>query len=80
MTGAARLKPGRGSSFVQRGGAIRRPEQEEGRARLGGAVCPSSDDLRPIAGFRKGGFGSSLIEIMQHAVDAASDGLRLFVV
>ena len=45
----------------------------------GGVVvwgCPSSDDLRHIAGFRKGGFGSSVIEIMRHAVDAASDGLR----
>ena len=39
--------------------------------------CPSSDDLRQIAGFRKGGSGSSVIEIMRHAVDAASDGLRL---
>ena len=39
--------------------------------------CPSSDDLRHIAGFQKGGFGSSLIEIMRRAVDAASDGLRL---
>jgi hypothetical protein len=39
--------------------------------------CPSSDDLRHIAGFRKGGSGSSVIEIMRHAVDAASDGLRL---
>jgi hypothetical protein len=33
--------------------------------------------LGHIAGFRKGGFGSSLIEIMRHAVDAASEGLRL---
>jgi hypothetical protein len=40
-------------------------------------TCPSSDDLRHIAGFQKGGFGSSLIEIMRRAVDAASDGLRL---
>ena len=39
--------------------------------------CPSSDDLRHIAGFRKGGSGSSVIEIMRHSVDAASDGLRL---
>ena len=39
--------------------------------------CPSSDDLRQIAGFRKGGSGLSVIEIMRHAVDAASDGLRL---
>ena len=39
--------------------------------------CPSSDDLRHIAGFRKGGSGSSVIKIMRHAVDAASDGLRL---
>ena len=39
--------------------------------------CPSSDDLRHIAGLPKGGSGSSVIEIMRHAVDAASDGLRL---
>jgi transposase len=39
--------------------------------------CPSSDDLRHVAGFQKGGSGSSVIEIMRHAVDAASDGLRL---
>jgi co-chaperonin GroES (HSP10) len=39
--------------------------------------CPSPDDLRHIAGFQKGGSGSSLIEIMRHAVGAASDGLRL---
>ena len=39
--------------------------------------CPSSDELRHIAGFQKGGSGSSVIEIMRHAVDAASDGLRL---
>jgi hypothetical protein len=38
--------------------------------------CPSSDDLRHIAGLQKGS-GSSVIEIMRHAVDAASDGLRL---
>jgi hypothetical protein len=40
-------------------------------------LCPLSDDLRHTAGFRKGGSGSSVIEIMRHAVDAASDGLRL---
>jgi hypothetical protein len=39
--------------------------------------CPSSDDLRHIAGFRKGGSGSSVNRIMRHAVDAASGGLRL---
>jgi uncharacterized protein (DUF2252 family) len=39
--------------------------------------CPSSDDLRHVAGFQKGGSGSSVIEIMRHAVDVASDGLRL---
>ena len=39
--------------------------------------CPSSDDLRHIAGFQKGGSGSSAVEIMRHAVDAVSDGLRL---
>jgi Arabinose-binding domain of AraC transcription regulator, N-term len=41
------------------------------------ADCPSSDDLRQSAGSRKGGSGSSVIEIMRHSVDAASDGLRL---
>ena len=40
-------------------------------------TCPSSDDLRHIAGFQKGGSGSSVIEIKRHAVDAASAGLRL---
>jgi len=40
-------------------------------------LCPSSDDLRHIAGFQKGGSGSSVIEIMRHVVDAASDGWRL---
>ena len=40
-------------------------------------VCPSSDDLRHIAGLQKGGSGSSVIEIMRHAGGAASDGLRL---
>jgi hypothetical protein len=39
--------------------------------------CPSSDDLRHVAGFQKGGSGSSVIEIARRAVDAASDGLRL---
>ena len=39
--------------------------------------CPSSDDLRHIAGFRKGGSGSSVVEVMRRAVDAANDGLRL---
>ena len=39
--------------------------------------CPSSDDLRHIVGLRKGGSGSSVIEIMRHAGGAASDGLRL---
>src|SRR5271156_4184265 len=38
---------------------------------------PSSADLRHIAGFQKAGSGSSLIEIMRHGADAASDGLRL---
>ena len=40
-------------------------------------ACPSSDDSRHNAGFRKGGSGSSVNKIMRHAVDAASDGLRL---
>ena len=42
-----------------------------------GIPCPSSDDLRHIAGLQKGGSGSSVIEIMRHAGGAASDGLRL---
>jgi hypothetical protein len=33
--------------------------------------CPSSDDLRHIARFRKGGSGSFAVEIMRHAVGAA---------
>jgi hypothetical protein len=40
-------------------------------------ACPSSDDLRHIGGLQKGGSGSSVIEVMQHAGGAASDGLRL---
>ena len=40
-------------------------------------ACPSSDDLRHIAGLQKGGSGSSVIKIMRHAGGAASDGLRL---
>ena len=38
--------------------------------------CPSSDDLRQIGCFRKGGSGSSVVEIMRHAGDAANDDLR----
>jgi hypothetical protein len=38
VTETAKLMSGRGSPFIQRGGAIRRQEPEEGRARLGGAV------------------------------------------
>ena len=40
------------------------------------ADCPSSDDLRHIGGLQKGGSGSSVIEIMRHAGDAANDDLR----
>ena len=39
-------------------------------------ACPSSDDLRQFGCFRKGGSGSSVIEIMRHAVDAANDDWR----
>ena len=53
-----------------------RSGQQAGHVR-GGPYCPSSGDLRQIAGSRRGGSGSSVIEIMRHAVDAASDGLRL---
>jgi site-specific DNA recombinase len=38
--------------------------------------CPSSDDLRQFGCFWKGGSGSSAVEIMRHAVDAANDDLR----
>ena len=38
--------------------------------------CPSSDDLRHIAGFQKGGSGSSVVEIKRPAVDAANDDWR----
>src|SRR3984957_3003189 len=38
-------------------------------------ACPSSDDLRQFACFWKGGSGSSAVEIMRHAVDAANDDL-----
>jgi hypothetical protein len=38
--------------------------------------CPSSADLRQFAGFWKGGCGSSVVEIMRPAVDAANDDLR----
>ena len=53
------------------------PDMKAKYAHLIETGCPSSDDLRQIAGSRKGGSGSSVIEIMRHAVDAASDGLRL---
>src|SRR5271166_4826124 len=39
--------------------------------------CPSSDDLRQIVGFREGGSGSLVVEIMRRVVGAASDDLRL---
>ena len=38
--------------------------------------CPSSDDLRQFGCFRKGGSGSSVVEIKRHAGDAANDDLR----
>ena len=38
--------------------------------------CPSSDNLRLIRHFEKGGSGSSGLEFKRPAVDAASDGLR----
>ena len=41
------------------------------------ADCPSSDDLRQFGCFRKGGSGSSVVEIKRHAGDAASDDWRL---
>jgi putative tryptophan/tyrosine transport system substrate-binding protein len=39
-------------------------------------ICPSSDDLRPIRRFEKGGSGSSGLEFKRPAADAASGGLR----
>jgi hypothetical protein len=39
-------------------------------------ACPSSDDLRQFGCFRKGGSGSSVVEIKRHAGDAANDDLR----
>ena len=46
MTGAARLTPGRGSPFVQRGGAIRPPGCED----TGGAIGDSIDLALRLAG------------------------------
>ena len=40
------------------------------------ARCPSSDNLRLIRQFEKGGSGSSGLEFKRPAVGAASDGLR----
>jgi replication initiation protein RepC len=40
------------------------------------AECPSSNDLRQFGYFRKGGSGSSVVEIKRHAGDAANDDLR----
>ena len=42
-------------------------------------LCPSSDNLRPIRHFEKGGSGSSGLEFKRPAVDAASGGLRLWL-
>ena len=39
-------------------------------------TCPSSDDLRQVAGFRKGGLDHLWLRFMRHAVDAASDDWR----
>ena len=51
---------------------------ETRHTRLAGftAWCPSSDDLRQFGCFRKGGSGSSVVEIKRHAGDAANDDLR----
>ena len=70
MAGAARLTPGRGSPFVQRGGAIRRPEPEERRARLGGAVEPAKL-LREIENddFSQGRHLRNAIEFLGHTED-----------
>jgi hypothetical protein len=68
-------------TFLARATRVRLPESArrlkvttpDGESLVG---CPSSDDLRRFACFRKGGSGSSVVEIMRHAVDAASDDLR----
>ncbi len=39
-------------------------------------ICPSSDDLRPRAGFRNGGSGSSRVEVKPPARDGASAAAR----
>jgi hypothetical protein len=57
--------------------AIEKRDLDEAGAGIDRLGCPSSDDLRHIAGLQKGGSGSSVIEIIRHAVGAASDGLRL---
>jgi hypothetical protein len=51
------------------------PPPEEALTRLF-CPCPSSDDLRQFGCFRKGGSGSSVVEIKRHAGDAANDDLR----
>ena len=40
------------------------------------ADCPSSDDMRLIRHFEKGGSAHQGLEFKRPAVDAASDGLR----
>ena len=42
----------------------------------GAVVCPSSDDLRLVRRFVKGGSGSSGLEFKRPATDAASVGWR----
>jgi len=54
----------------------RNAELSEFERFFGCPVCPSSHDLRRFGCFRKGGSGSSVIEIKRHADDAANDDLR----
>jgi hypothetical protein len=55
------------------GPGIQRLTPRESEQSLG---CPSSDDLRQFGCFRKGGSGSSVVEIKRDAGDAANDDSR----
>jgi len=57
-------------------GSMERPGFEKLVAMVCTGDCPSSDDLRLIRDFEKGGSGSSGLEFKRPAIGAASDGLR----